>query len=93
VHADYVASSRAILHFKARDMIMRSGCLLELGETAFNDALLALDDVVSLHLFAIQIINYVRNYLPMTAVAPTHIVAFERQISLYDPPQMHALIC
>lgn len=28
----------------------------------------------------------------MTAVAPTHIVAFERQMSLYDLRQMHALI-
>lgn len=56
MHADYVASSRAILHFKARDMIMRSGCLLELGETAFNDALLALDDVVSLHLLQFKLL-------------------------------------
>lgn len=56
MHADYVASSRAILHVKAREMGMRSGCLLELGETAFNDALLALDDVVCLHLLQFKLL-------------------------------------
>ena len=56
MHADYVASSRAILHVKAHEMGMRSCCLLELGETAFNDALLALDDVFSLHLLQFKLL-------------------------------------